>query len=241
MQLRLSEFMKKMLITYVAVYLLQVLTRHFGGGFVDDWFALNPLGQTSNFQIWQFFTYNFLHADVMHLVFNMLILVFIGGEIEAIWGTRRMLIFYSLCSVTVGLVYFVFQLVLGVGYNSLMGASGGIYGLMMVYAILFPERELLFMMMFPLKTKHFVMLISAIEFLQLASSPRSGGGLGAIAHLSGLGAGWVFLRLQAKGFKLDFERKLKSSTSTKKRSNHLKLVQDRDEDDRNNKGPKTWH
>jgi membrane associated rhomboid family serine protease len=122
-----------------------------------------------------------------------------------------------------------------------MGASGGIYGLMMVYAVLFPERELLFMMMFPLKTKHFVMLISAIEFLQLASSPRSGGGLGAIAHLSGLGAGWVFLRLQAKGFKLDFERKLKSSTPSKKRSNHLKLVQDRDEDDRNNKGPKTWH
>lgn len=242
MQLRLSEFMKKLLITYVVVYLLQVLTRHFGGGFIDDWFALNPVGQTTNFQIWQFFTYNFLHADVMHLVFNMLILVFVGGEIEAIWGTRRLLVFYGFCSVAVGLVYFLFQLMFGVGYNPLMGASGGLYGLLMAYSILFPERELLFMMMFPLRTKHFVMLISAIEFLQLASSPRSGGGLGAIAHLSGLGFGLLYLRLQAKGFKMDFDRKFKLPTRNKKRSSHLKLVpEDKKENEGNGKGPKTWH
>ncbi len=241
MQIRLSELLKKMLITYVVVYVIQVFSQHFLGNFFNQWFALTP-SSTVHGMIWQLFSYSFLHADVMHLVFNMMVLVFVGGEIEAIWGRLRFLQFYSFCILFVGLVYFLFQMVFSVSNSPLMGASGGLYGLLMAYAILFPERELLFMMMFPLKSKQFVMIISAIEFLQLASNPNSGGGLGAIAHLSGLGAGWLFLWLQAKGIKMDFNRSSSGAAPTKKRSSHLKLVPDRKKDEEGNgKGPKTWH
>ncbi len=240
MQLRISETIKKLLITYVAIFVVQHLVDQFMGGNLRGIFALTPLS-TLKGMIWQIFTYSFLHVDVMHLVLNLMVLAFVGSDIESVWGTKRFFIFYSFCILVAGIVYMLMQLVMwNPMYLSLpmMGASGGIYGLLLAYGVLFPDREMLFMMIFPMKSKQFVMLLAGIEFLQALFSGQNG--LSAIAHLSGMGAGLLFMWLQAKGIKMNFNR---STVSSKKKSNHLKLVQNKpkDDDDQRGGGPKTWH
>ncbi len=238
MQLRISESIKKLLITYVVIFVVQHLVDQFMGGNIRGWFALVPLS-TLHGMIWQVFTYSFLHVDVMHLVLNLMVLAFVGSDIEAIWGRKRFFIYYAFCILVAGIIYMLMQLVMwNPQYLSLpmMGASGGIYGLLLAYGILFPDREMLFMMIFPMKSKQFVMLLAGVEFLQALFSGQSG--LSAIAHLSGMGAGFLFLWLQAKGIKMEFNK----TATPKKRSNHLKLVSDKQpKKDDEKHDPKTWH
>jgi membrane associated rhomboid family serine protease len=135
-----------------------------------------------------------------------------------------------------GLFYMFVQLVIPhQPYLALpmVGASGGIYGLLLAYGLLFPDREMLFMMLFPLKAKQFVWLLAGIEFLTALFSGQ--GGLGAFAHLSGMGAGFVYLWLESKGFQL---RKMNQQKARKKSSSHLRLVKGDEEDE---KPPRTWH
>jgi membrane associated rhomboid family serine protease len=240
MQLRLSEFMKKLLITYVVVFVIQHVIDRFLGGNFHGWLGLVP-EKVFHGAIWQLMTYSFLHVDVMHLVLNLLVLAFLASDIESAWGRRRFLIFYGFCILFAAIFYLATSLLVALSYPVLglpmMGASGGIYGLLVAYAILFPERELLFMMLFPMKSKQFILILAGVEFLQALFSGQSG--LSAIAHLSGMAAAWIFLWLQAKGIKMDFERKASSSTSSKKRSSHLKLVPGQKDDDSG--VPRTWH
>lgn len=241
MQLRLSEFMKKLLISYVVVFVVQHVIDKFLGGNFHGWFGLVP-EKIMHGAIWQLATYSFLHVDVMHLLLNLLVLAFLAGDLEAIWGRRKFINFYGFCILFTGVFYLFTSFLVALAYPVLglpmMGASGGIYGLLVAYAIMFPEREMLFMMMFPVKSKQFIMILAGVEFLQALFSGQSG--LSAIAHLSGMAAGWLFLWLQAKGIKMDFERKF-SPSAKKKRSSHLKLVPERKDDEDQRGGPKTWH
>jgi membrane associated rhomboid family serine protease len=237
MPIRLSQTVKRLLIFYVAAFVVQQTVDQFMGGNLRSWFALIP-ALVLHGRIWQIFTYSFLHADVMHLVLNCMVLAFLGSDIEALWGTRKFLIFYFFCTLMAGLVYLVAQLLM---WNPLylsiplVGASGGIYGLLAAYSILFAERELLFMMLFPLKAKQFIWLLAGIEFLQALFSGQ--GGLGAFAHLSGMGAGFLFLFLQARGFRTGG---FKRATPGKKKPNHLRLIKGDGKEDET-RGPRTWH
>jgi membrane associated rhomboid family serine protease len=237
MPIRISETLKKLLIAYVAVFVVQNVVDQFMGGHLLLWLALVPT-QVLGGKIWQVFTYSFLHADVMHLVLNGLVLAFVGSDVEALWGRKKFLTYYFFCSVMAGLFYLLIQLVL---WNPLylaipmVGASGGIYGLLLAYGILFPDREMLFMMLFPMKAKQFVWVLAGIEFLQALFSGQ--GGLGAFAHLSGLGAGFLFMWFQAKGFQFKGGNR---TNAKKKKPNHLKLVKN-ESDDEENRGPRTWH
>lgn len=225
-----------MLIFYVGVFVVSKIIDQFMGGNVEAWFALIPMGVLHG-RFWQVFTYSFLHADVMHLVLNMLVLAFVGSDIEALWGTRKFFIYYFFCTLMAGFFYLLLQLVINNPvYLSLpmLGASGGIYGLLLAYGILFPDREMLFMMLFPLKAKQFVWVLAGIEFLQALFSGQ--GGLGAVAHLFGMGAGFLFLWLQVKGMRF----KASAPKLTKKNASHLRLVKNEPEDD-DRRGPKTWH
>jgi membrane associated rhomboid family serine protease len=237
MPVRISETMKRLLYVYVGVFVVQSVIDQLMGGNFRGWFALVPAG-VLNGKIWQVFTYSFLHADVMHLVLNMMVLVFVGSDIEAVWGRRKMLVYYFYCTTMAGLFYLVMQLLM---YNPLslvlpmVGASGGIYGLLLAYGILFPDREMLFMMFLPMKAKQFIWVIAGIEFLQTLYSGQ--GRLSAIAHLSGMGAGFLFMYLQAKGFQL---KKPKATPAAKKKPSHLRLVKDEHDDD-DDRPPRTWH
>jgi membrane associated rhomboid family serine protease len=236
MPIRMTDTIKKLLIVYVAIFIIQQAVDQFMGGHIRSWFALIPVEVLSG-RIWQVFTYSFLHSDVMHLVLNMLILCFVGGEIEAMWGRRKFLTFYFFCATMAGLVYLLIQLLIwNPMYLSLpmVGASGGMYGLLVAYAVIFADRELLFMMMFPMKARQFILILAGVEFLQALFSGQ--GGLGAFAHLSGMGAGLLFLWLQARGIQMRANRQ---SGVKKRQSSHLRLIKNErtDDDDK----PTTWH
>lgn len=245
-QLRLTRTVKWLLIANVALFIIQQTVDRFMGGNLLGWLGLVPGAFVMQFRVWQLFTYPFLHGDVMHLFFNMLMLVFIGSEIEAVWGRNRFLRFYFLCSSVAGLAYLFMQFFVTGGLQvPMVGASGAIYGLLMAYGLLFGERVLLFMLLFPMKAKHFIWILAGVEFLTSLYSP--GGGLSSVAHLGGMLTGFLYVwgraywnaRRRMRGM-MDRKPFLRTGRRKKKRdSTHLRLVVNREDED--DDGPKTWH
>ena len=255
---RLTPSVKIIVIVCVALFIVQQSIDQFFGGNLQGWLALVPSGFMFQFRFWQLFTYAFLHGDVSHLFLNMLMFVFVGSELEALWGRRRFLQFFFTCTVGAGLVYLLLQLFIwkDSGLNSpMVGASGAIYGMLLAYGILFSERVMLFMMMFPMKAKHFVLVLGGVELLSSLFSGR--GGLASAAHLGGMVAGFFDLWVRAKMRQArvtrvqDLVNPFKSSAkgskalgnqSKKTSASHLKLVVDRDKKSAgpSDSGP-TWH
>ncbi len=249
MPIRLTSTVKTLLIAQVALFLIQNTADQFFGANLLGIFALTPSAFVLKGWVWQIITYAFLHADVMHLVLNSMMLVFIGGELEASWGVKRFTKFYFVCSVFAGFCYLLLQFLFpsGEGLNTpMVGASGAIYGLLIAYGILFGERTMLFMMLFPMKAKHFIWILAGVEFCTALFSRR--GGLSSVAHLGGMLAGFGFLWLQAYWLRAARDRKEgKGAKSRKKgKGDHLKLVInngkgfDRDTGE-HGRDPKTWH
>ena len=227
-----------MLLVYIGVFVITGVVDQFMGGNLKSLFALIP-NAVLHGKLWQVITYSFLHADVMHLVLNCMVLAFVGSDVEAVWGRKKFLGYYFYCTLMAGLFYLLVQFLMNNPiYMGLpmVGASGGIYGLLLAYGLLFPDREMMFMMIFPMKAKQFVWVLAGIEFLQALFSGQ--GGLGALAHLSGMGAGFIYLWLQVKGISL---RNQNRSSAPRKRTSHLRLVKGDSKDDEDKQGPKTWH
>ncbi|MEQ1948552.1 MAG: rhomboid family intramembrane serine protease [Bryobacteraceae bacterium] len=179
-----------LLIANVAVFLVQF----FGGRFLGDIFdylKLIPAAVVKLFFIWQLGTYMFLHAGIMHILFNMLALWWFGTELERVWGTRRFLQFYFFCGIGAGICVVVANYLFGNPAVATVGASGAIYGILLASAVLWPDREMLFYFLFPIKMKYFVMLIGAIAFLN-SFNPASP--VSDVAHLGGMLFGYAFLR-----------------------------------------------
>lgn len=257
MQLRLTPAVKAICIASLALFLWDHVVDPLLGMELTRWLGLVPMAVLSELFVWQVFTYSFLHADALHLFLNLMMLVFIGGEIEATWGTRRFLKYYSTCVGVGGLLYLVLQVFVkseaGI-YTPMVGASAGIYGLLMAYGILFGERVLLFMMLFPMKAKLFVWVLAGLEFFSGISG--RGSWLSNAAHLGGMLTGLVYLwgatrwsiyRKQRAALG-DLRDRLGLKNSKKfKKINHLKLVVDNPKDDSKPKSgsgsgePPTWH
>lgn len=226
MQFRLTPAVKIILIACFGVFLLQQGIDMAANGAFTGAFGLVPEAVVNRLWVWQILTYAVLHGDVSHLFLNLLMLAFIGSDLESLWGTRRFVQFSLICSIVAGVMYLLLQvLVLGQLGRPMVGASGAIFGMLTAYGILFSERQLLFMMVFPMKAKYFVLVLAAMELMMLIFSP--GGGLSAIAHLSGMGAGFVTLWVAARSK----ARARSGGTAPRKVSSaNLKLVVD-------NKGP----
>jgi membrane associated rhomboid family serine protease len=145
--------------------------------------------------VWQLVTYLFLHDPhgLFHILFNMLALWMFGTPVEQTWGTRRFLQYYFLCGVGAGVCVVLVNLLAGNPYQSTIGASGAIYGLLLAYGMLFPEQEILFMFLFPLKAKYVVMIYGAIAFL---GSFQLGGTVSNLAHLGGMIFGFAYIKTQ---------------------------------------------
>lgn len=155
-------------------------------------FGLVPSQVFENFFLWQVFSYMFLHSvsSPMHLFFNMLMVWFVGAELEQRWGQRFFLIFYLVCGVGAGILYllahttlFIFNKDLSAWASPVVGASGAIFGLLLAYGILFSERVMLFMMLFPMKAKYFVMVLAAMQVAMLMGG--GGNGVAIFCHLGG--------------------------------------------------------
>lgn len=246
MQIRLTPVVKALMISCLVLFVVQKTADQFFSGHVLEWLALIPSSFVFEFKFWQLFTYSFLHADVMHLFLNLLMLAFIGGELEAFWGPKKFILYYLTSATGGGLLYLFLQLFAGgTSLNvPMVGASGAIYGMLTAYGILFAERAMLFMMIFPMKAKHFVWILGGLEFFSMMFSGR--GGLSSAAHLGGMVAGFLALWLETR---LRMMRASQVARKALKRvtQNHLKLVvnnKDQASGSRSGKSdsdPKTWH
>ncbi|WP_298831416.1 rhomboid family intramembrane serine protease [uncultured Piscinibacter sp.] len=152
-------------------------------------FALWPLG--SHFMPWQVVTYSFLHGSLGHLFFNMLGLWMFGAELERMWGAKRYLQFYFASVLTAALT----QLLVGVvaGGAPTVGASGGLFGLLLAFGMMFPNR--IIMPLFPpipMKAKTFVMVFGGLELLFGVTGTQSG--VAHFAHLGGMLGGFLMIR-----------------------------------------------
>jgi len=143
--------------------------------------------------IWQFFSYMFLHGGLGHIGFNMFALWMFGSELEYSWGTRDFLKYYFVCGIGGGLLVVLTSLIGLSSYNaSTIGASGAIYGLLVAYGMMWPDRIILVFGLLPMKALHFVIIFGAIDLLQGFS--RQGSGIAHFAHVGGLITGFVYLK-----------------------------------------------
>ena len=155
-----------------------------------QWFALVPADVITRFYVWQPVTYLFLHGGFFHILFNMLGLWFFGKDLENIWGTRRFLQFSFFSGVGAGICVVLAHYLFGNPMSHTIGASGAIYGIFLVAAVLWPDRIIIFYI-FPIKLKYFVMIMGAIAFFGLSDQNS---GVSQIAHLSGMAFGYGFLK-----------------------------------------------
>jgi membrane associated rhomboid family serine protease len=178
----------------VVVYIIQVLfvDARVMGRTLLDFFNLMPYAVLHG-AIWQLVTYMFLHGGIGHILFNMLALWMFGAAVEQTWGTRRFLQYYFICGVGAGVCVVVANLLFGNVHQPTIGASGAIYGVLLAFAMLFPEAEILIMFLFPVKAKYAVMIFGAIA---LMLSLQGGGTVSNFAHLGGLLVGYIYFRTE---------------------------------------------
>lgn len=139
--------------------------------------------------VWQLATYLFLHGDAFHLLFNMLGLWMFGSTLESDWGARRFLSYYFLTGIGAGIFSFAVSIHSQV---ATIGASGAIYGVLLAYAVLHPNRVLHLWMIFPIKAKWLVLAFGVMELW--ASWHSTGDGLAHVAHLGGMLVGLAYLK-----------------------------------------------
>ncbi len=193
----LSTALKGLIGATVGIFLLQVVAEWTGWNLTWT-FSLRPVEVLERFQLWRVATYMFLHdpRNLFHLLFNMLALWMFGTELERIWGTRYFLKFYFVTGIGAGVLTALFSLLpfdfaAHVYGSYIYGASGAIFGLLLAYAMYFPEREMYLWMLFPVKTKYAVMIFGAIElFLTITGS----NGVANATHLSGFVVAYLFLK-----------------------------------------------
>ena len=162
-----------------------------------QWLALVPADVVTRFFVWQMVTYLFLHGGFMHILMNMLYLWFFGRDLEDIWGTRRFLQFYFFCGVGAGVIVVLANYLFANPQIPTIGASGAIFGVLLVAAVLWPDRIIIFYI-FPIKLKYLVMILGAIQFFGLRDLNS---GVSNVAHLSGMAFGYAFLKgSKGRGF-----------------------------------------
>ena len=182
----LPPITQALILTNVIVFFAEGM----GGAFNFGWLALWPLG--SNFMPWQVLTYAFLHGSLSHLLFNMFGLYMFGSDIERVWGSPRFLKYYLICALSGALAQLVFSALTGAG-APMVGASGAIFGLLIAFAMVYPNRMIIPLFPpIPMRAPVFVGLYGGLELLLGVTGTQAG--VAHFAHLGGLAGGYLFLK-----------------------------------------------
>jgi len=189
----MTPAVRALLYTNIAVYIASL----FYYDPVVDWFGLVPKQVIEHRWLWQPVTYMFLHARTpTHILFNMLILWMFGVELERMWGTQFFLKFYFVTGIGAAMISVLLSLLPFTVTHSIydvptIGASGALYGLLLAFAIYYPNRPILMMLFFPVPAKYFVAILGGIAFL---TSVQGSGAVAATTHLGGLLVGYLYLQ-----------------------------------------------
>jgi len=183
-----------LVILNVMVYMLTTYTNiAFKGLPLVYWLSLVP-GFINRGWVWQFVTYMFVHGSFMHLFFNMFALIMFGRILERALGTREFLLFYFLCGILGGVVSYLFYLIQGTYGVAVMGASGAIYALLFLSAVLFPSARILLFYFIPMKMPYAVLFYIAIEVLSQVFGLANG--VAHLIHLSCIAIAWLYVVLR---------------------------------------------
>jgi membrane associated rhomboid family serine protease len=184
----ITPAVKWIIIANVVIFVLQLFLRE-----LTEFFGFTPQLVFERGFIWQFATYMFLHAGPMHILFNMLGIWMFGVELERRWGTRFFLKYYAVSGVGGALTFLLVSL-LPFGASSytipMIGASGALFGLLIAYAIYYPHRPILLLLVW-VPARVFVMIYGALALLNTLQPSR---GVADAAHLGGLLFGYLYLR-----------------------------------------------
>jgi membrane associated rhomboid family serine protease len=164
-------------------------------------FGLWPIGHP-NFRPYQIFTHMFTHAGFAHIFFNMFTLWMFGRILESVWGPKKFLIFYFTCGLGAAAVHLAVQYLTG-GYSFAVGASGAVMGVMVGFAYLFPNTEL--MLLFPpipIKAKWLIIMLIAFDLF--GGLGRTGSGIAHWAHIGGAATGFILVLIWNKTNKKTF-------------------------------------
>jgi len=231
----LSKINKMIIIVTVAVFLLNSILGLAGKMSLVPWLGLSWAGLSGGL-VYQPLTFVFMESSLMGVLFNCLLIWFIGSELEQKWGPIFYLKYLVLSVLASACVYVALSLT-GVTGGLLAGLGGVTYSLLVAYGLLFSDRMLTFMLIFPMKAKYFCMVLAG---MQLYLGVFSGGGLVSLVHLSAMIFGFIYLKwasMKARGVTL-------SDVMEKKRRNKQKrslyIVPDEEKDKADPKDPRFW-
>lgn len=228
----LTKLNKIILITTGVCFLVAAILKAIGAFSLVSILGLSAGGIFNGF-IYQLITYPFVEVQLMSFLFNSLIVWFIGSELERQWGMKIYLRFLLLTVVGVGIVYTLVNLIFFFGtpvyFSSLHGLSGINFALLIAYSMLYPDRQMAFMMLFPMKAKTFCWILVGIEaYMAIFTSFSS-----AWAHLLAMGISFIIIHFQNNPLIRKALHTTWKGRSTGKK--HLYVVKDDDQ-----KPPKYW-
>lgn len=203
MPTRLPPATLGIILATVAVFILQQMT----GPAFTIWFALWPWGpmhtfiagpQTfhASFHVWQLVTYGFLHGGIAHIFFNMFALFIFGGAIEMAFGRNRYLFYYLACIVTAALTHLLVVYFFTGGFYPTIGASGGVFGILLAFGMLFPRQRVYLWFAVPMPAWAFVTGYGVLELVFGITGTATG--IAHFAHLGGM-LGGILLILYWRG------------------------------------------
>ena len=193
-----TPWVKRIIIACAGIYFLQVLLLALKIDTNQNYMYIVGLvpAYVIHGAIWQLVTYSLLHASVGHVLVNMLMLWMFGAQEELDWGSRKFIEFYIFCIAGAALstvaVAYLFQSYLS-PYSPTIGASGGVYGVLMAFGMLYGDREIImFPLPFMMKAKYMVAIM--IFLVIIATMQPSQGGIANVAHLGGLLFGFLYVK-----------------------------------------------
>jgi membrane associated rhomboid family serine protease len=196
-QQRITPAVQWLLAVNVGIYFLQLTL--FGSETVYSALGLSAGALASGW--WTPFTYMFVHAGLWHLAFNMLALWMFGPRVEQSWSTRGFAYFYIWCGLGGAVAHLLLQRDAG-----LIGASAAVSGVMLAYALRWPDEEVYLFGVIPMKTRWLVVWMVVINLAMGVASSPGGSGIGWFSHLGGLAFGWIYLRMSSFGGLDNFRR-----------------------------------
>lgn len=219
---------KNLLIANGIVYVLQMLT----GNGILPFFGLIPRMAWGSGFVWQFGTYMFLHGGLMHIALNMYALYIFGSEIERMWGSREFLKYYLITGIGAGLFY---TLLNPMSPIPTIGASGAIAGILVAFAMMFPDRRLTLLLFFvlPVSMSARTMAIGFAVISLLSGAAGARDGIAHFAHLGGMVIGWIYLKrgqslkpLKDWFYKQKRERNMKAAYEKEQEAEKLRRMAD---------------
>ena len=219
---KLTYVNKILIIGISAIFLFSSIIKLVSGAHLNHLLSLSG-GFFLKGYVHQLLTYPFAANGIFEVVFDCLILWFIGSELEEMWGRRRYISFLAFSSIVGGVIFLIVSSLFP-AWISLSGPTAFTYPLLMAYSILFPYRTL-FLLFFPIQARWFCLIIFAMQLYQGIFSPA---GVGAWGSIGSMVAGY--------GFMLFVSRKQFKKRPPKRKKSHLRLVEDEDDDE----PPKIW-